>query len=148
MIGRSALSRIGWVAFGVLGAACSGGEDAAGGDTGADTTAVGGPAWVGEWIAVTEDDAPAEGTLSLSSTTFAQTSDFMSGTCTWTGTVSDATETTLTISTETGTGAIGCDQAVGVSASPTWSVSDSDTVLTLDYRDAVPFGTLQVWQRE
>jgi hypothetical protein len=141
---------VGWpqlagAAAAVLGVlvACGGSEPE---DTGAPD--VGGAAWIGEWAAVTEDGAPAEGTLSLTATAFEQTSDFGSGTCTWTGAVSEASDTHLTLATESGTGGPECELAVGASASPTWAVSDGDATLTLDYRDAVPFGTLQVWQRQ
>lgn len=104
--------------------------------------------WIGAWSQVTEAGQPATGTLTLEAASFEQESDFGTGICVWTGTVSDADDETFTITTETASGEAVCDQAIGGSASPTWEVSDEGDTLTLDYTDAgVPFGTIQVWER-
>lgn len=123
-------------------AGCGGGSSSGGG-----AAAESASPWVGTWRLVSESGGPASGNLTLNPTSFTQTIDFAGGTCTWTGSVSGATATTLTITVVTGDGPPQCTVAVGRSASPTWMVSDDGNELTLDYRGAIEFGTLQIWER-
>lgn len=129
--------------FGLAVAGCGGGSSTAG----AGGAAAAANPWIGVWSLVSESGAPASGQLTLNATSFSQTVDFQGGTCTWTGSVSNVTATKLTITTATADGAPQCSAAVGQSATPSWDVSDDNNTLTLDYRGAIPLGTLQVWSR-
>lgn len=133
------------VLFVILAAGCGGGSSSSGGAAGS-TTDPSNP-WVGAWRLVSEAGAAGSGQLTLTPTSFSQSSNFEGGACTWTGSVSDVTASKLTIATATADGAPQCSEAVGRSASPTWAVSDDNNTLTLDYRGAIAFGTLQIWQR-
>ncbi len=129
--------------------ACGGGGAST--DTGADGGSGSGSgsdaiaAWIGTWVAVSENGAPASGQLTLTRTSFNQTSIFTGGSCTWSGSVSNTNATTITLTTNTASGTTGCENALGRTASPMWSVDANR--LTLDYSGAVPLGTVQVWQR-
>lgn len=128
----------------VLVSGCGGGSSSGGGA--GSTTDPSNP-WIGAWRLVSEAGAAGSGQLTLNLTSFSQTSSFAGGTCTWTGSVSNVTASKLTITTATAEGAPQCSEAIGRSASPTWMVSDDNNTLTLDYRGAIAFGTLQIWQR-
>lgn len=125
-------------------AGCGGGSSS-GGAAGS-TTDPSNP-WTGAWRLVSEAGAAGSGQLTLNPGNFSETRSFDGGTCTWTGSVSNVTASKLTITTATAEGAPQCSEAVGRSASPTWAVSDDNNTLTLDYRGAIAFGTLQIWQR-
>lgn len=103
--------------------------------------------WIGVWNGVSENALLASGQLVLTLTSFSQTSIFAGGFCTWTGSVSGVTATNLTITTLSASGSPQCSQAVGQSASPAWTVSADNNTLTLDYSNALSFGTVQVWSR-
>lgn len=125
-------------------AGCGGGSSS-GGSGGSGTSAAN--PWIGDWTLISDSGGPVTGQMTLDATSFSETQNFEGGTCTWTGSVSNVTDTTLTKTTTTADGAPQCAIAIDQSASPTWMVSDDNNTLTLDYRGAISFGTLQVWSR-
>lgn len=131
----------------VLVAALSGcgGGSSSGGSGGAGAGAAN--PWIGVWTLVSDSGGPVTGQMTLNSSSFTETQNFTGGTCTWTGSISNVTATTLTKTPTTAEGSPQCSNAIGQSASPTWMVSDDNNTLTLDYRGTIPFGTLQVWSR-
>lgn len=125
-------------------AGCGGGSSSGGGGgAGAESATP----WVGTWRLVSESGAPVSGNLTLNPTSFTQMIVSAGGICAWTGSVSGATATNLTVTVDTGDGPPYCMEAVGRAASPAWMVSDDGNELTLDYRGAIELGTLQVWER-
>jgi len=137
---RKALALLSLVLVAAL-SGCGGGSSSGGAGASAASP------WIGVWTLLSDSGGPVTGQMTLNADSFTETQNFTGGTCTWTGSISDVTATTLTKTPNTAEGAPQCSNAIGVSASPTWTVSDDNNTLTLDYRGAIPFGTLQVWSR-